>query len=157
MIIDQVLLWWGAPDQWKDRELSLLTSSGDPLLAYLPPYTMNTLDSELADRFTSTLGQSPDVGKSWWSKSMRVKRSWFELAKGARYFGAVHEWSFRRMQKLSFLLQGASPEDLKMIPPMPEIKGLVISNPYTELQVGVAASLYLFYNSHCDCNQLYFL
>jgi hypothetical protein len=135
IIINQVLEWWGDQNQWKDRELSLLTISGDPLLAYLPPSRLETLDDELADRFTSTLGQSNEIGKVWWMKPMALKKAWFELAKGARYFGAVHEWSFRRMQKLSFLLEGASPEDLELIPPIPEIKGLVISNHYTELQV----------------------
>ena len=66
---------------------------------------------------------------------MSLKKAWFELAKRARYFGAISEWSFRRMQKLSFLLEGAGPEDLELIPPIPEIKGLVIANHFTELQV----------------------
>jgi hypothetical protein len=68
-------------------------------------------------------------------KPTSLKKAWFELAKRARFFGAVHEWSFRRMQQLSFLLEGASPEDLNLIPSIPEIRGLVIANQYTELQV----------------------
>ncbi len=128
--------WWGNPAQWKDRELSLLTAAGDPLLTFLPPSSLEKLDEEQADRVVSILGQSNnDNSKVWWMKPMPVKKAWFELAKRARFFGAVQEWSFLRMQKLSFLLEGASPEDLQHIPPLPEIKGLVIGNHYTELQV----------------------
>ncbi|CAL8122528.1 unnamed protein product [Orchesella dallaii] len=137
IIMRQLLQWWGDPHNWKDRELSLLTSAGNPLLAFMPQSDLESLDDELADRFVTILGQTQDIGRGWWRKPMSLKKAWFELAKGARYFGAVHEWSFRRMQKLSFLLEGASPEDLELIPPVPEIKGLVIGNHYTELQARI--------------------
>lgn len=135
IIMSRLLEWWGDPHTWKDRQLNLLTSAGSPLLSYMPQSQLQSLDDELADRFVTILGQTQDIARGWWRKPMSLKKAWFDVAKGARYFGAVHEWSFRRMQKLSFLLEGASPEDLELIPAVPEIKGLVIGNHYTELQV----------------------
>lgn len=132
-----LLDWWGDPHTWKDRELGLLIAAGSPLLAFMPQRQLQVLDDELADRFVTMLGQTQDIARGWWRKPMSLKKAWFDVAKGARYFGAVHEWSFRRMQKLSFLLEGATPEDLELIPPVPEIKGLVIGNHYTELQVSL--------------------
>lgn len=143
MLIQEVLEWWGKPGEWKDRELSLLTAAGDPLLSFIPPSDLETLDEEQADRVVNVLGQSSEMGKVWWMKPMSVKKAWFELAKRARFFGAVQDWSFLRMQKLSFLLEGASPEDLEHIPPLPEIKGLVIGNHYTDLQVLLSTTYYL--------------
>lgn len=135
--MEKVLQWWGSPIGWENREISLLTTAGDPLLSYLPPSHLETLDEEQADRVVSILGESAEIGKVWWMKPMSVKKAWFELAKRARFFGEVQEWSFMRMQMLSFLLEGASPEDLEHIPPLQEIKGLVIGNQYTELQVSI--------------------
>lgn len=87
-------------------------------------------------------------------KPMGLKMAWFELAKRARFFGAVHEWSFLRMQKLSFLLEGASPEDLRLIPEDQAIRGLVIQNHYTELQVFPLKTLFYYVESvnHFKCH-----
>ena len=62
-IMESVLEWWGPPNVWTDRQISLLTSSGDPLLAYLPPSKLESLDGEQADRVVQVLGQTSDVGK----------------------------------------------------------------------------------------------